>query len=83
MFVSNRYFVDSDQASFIVLIRYYNKEYLHVARPLPTSFVTWRLKWLITQKYQDEVVYQEEGAPALMKAVIFHINIGASIDDLN
>jgi hypothetical protein len=33
--------------------------------------MTWWSKLLVTQKYQGEVVYQEEAAPVLMKAVVF------------
>ncbi|MGZ5575396.1 MAG: hypothetical protein ACXWEV_00835 [Methylobacter sp.] len=35
---------------------------------LPTRSVTWRLKWRVTQKYQNEVVYQEAAAPVLMES---------------
>jgi len=32
---------------------------------------TWQTRLLIAQKYQGEVVYQEESIPALMKAMLF------------
>jgi hypothetical protein len=47
------------------------KDILSVTRLLPTCSMTWRSKLLVTQKYQGEVVYQEEAAPVLMKAVVF------------